>query len=156
MKRRTVAQAIFSLIGILILGLASQALAASQPALGAKGTWKADEGDLTGTWRATFVVEEYSPDGSIQRIGGSIAVVGMPGVTGGKVSGDIKPGTINFGILYDDAELATFSGTVARGAKLIGRYTRPDGPGGQWEGNWTHAQETSTPKPQTSPNPKAP
>lgn len=152
MKRSTAAQATFLVFSLFLIGLAAPVLAVSQPALGAKGTWKSEDGGLTGSWHATFVVEEYSPDGSIQRIGGSITIDGMPGVRGGKVSGDIKPGTINFGILYDDQELATFSGTVARGAKLIGRYTRPDGSGGVWEGNWTHAQgETSTPTPEPSP-----
>lgn len=150
--RTAMTRVLFLLIALGVVGVAQAVLAASPAALGAKGTWKSDDGELTGGWKATFVVEEYSPEGSIQRIGGTIVVDGMPGVTGGKVSGDIKPGTIKFGILYDDNELATFSGTVARGAKLIGTYTRPDGRGGQWEGNWTHAEgDASSPEPKPTP-----
>jgi len=152
MKRITAVQAALVLVSLLLIGLSAPVPAAPQPALGAKGTWKSDDGKLSGTWKATFVVEQFSPEGSIERIGGKITVDGMPGVTGGEVSGDVKPGTIKFGILYKDAELATFSGTMARDAKLIGTYTRPDGPGGLWEGKWTHAQdEARLPKPGPTP-----
>lgn len=91
----------------------------------AQGSWRTEDGELTGTWSAKFDVVGTE-------LGGVMAVTGLPGVSDGNISGTMGSGAIVFS-LYMGPERAAFNGTVD-GRNFTGTFTTPDDISGTWAG----------------------
>jgi hypothetical protein len=101
----------------------------------ASGTWSsASDGELSGSWEASFQVDERDASGQASLISGTAKVAGLPGVTGGNIAGSIGSGSIQFGVMYETREVAVFSGTV-KPEGFNGTFTTAAGRSGEWKGS---------------------
>jgi hypothetical protein len=113
--------AAFSLVAVLILPDSGNA----QTFLG-QGTWTSNDGQLTGTWQATF-------DAAGQDLSGDIKLTGLPDLFEGGVDGTWSPTAIDFGVMYRDTEAAVFDGAIT-GTSVKGTFTTTVAVAGQWQG----------------------
>jgi hypothetical protein len=117
-------------VGVLaLLGIVAPGTAGAQAQFAASGSWQSNNGqDKKGTWQVTGT-------GTNADLSGTFTATGPSDVTQGSVFGTTggDAGEIKFGILYQDAEEATFTGTIA-GGSMSGTYTTKAGDAGTWSG----------------------
>lgn len=116
----------------------------------AQGSWNSSDGQLSGTWKAGF-------DAVGSDLSGAFTIDGMLGFTRGNVSGTLHAGVMDFGVAYNEREVAVFDGVVT-GATVSGTFTMPDGVSGQWVGSVGTAAPTAPPTsgPPSTPPPATP
>jgi hypothetical protein len=118
-------------VGIAILLALCVAWNAAGPAyaapLAGTGTWQSQAFDAKGTWSVDLTRTQ-------DNIAGSVTLTGSPVTTGGSISGMIADGdTVTFGVLDNDVQVATFTGTLKDG-RVSGTYQTPIGDQGVWSG----------------------
>ncbi len=117
------------LLALLVMVMRAPVRAQQQP-FAASGVWTSSNSQSkTGTWQVTGT-------GTNSDLSGAFTATGPADVTQGSVFGTTNgdSGDIKFGILYNDTEDATFTGTVAGGA-MSGTYTTKAGDAGTWSGS---------------------
>jgi hypothetical protein len=102
----------------------------------AQGTWTADGGQLTGTWRATF-------DAAGRDAGGIVRVEGMPGVRMGNLRGFRNGTSMSFTLRSNGREAASFQGKLLSGHDLGGTFVTADGITGHWTGSYVRRREVA-------------
>lgn len=92
--------------------------------LTATGVWHSNDGLLNGIWEASFNVAGFD-------LGGTLNLIGMPGIAEGNISGTWDLNNIGFGIMFVDEELLTFDGGL-EGLQFVGNFES-----GSISGVWT-------------------
>jgi hypothetical protein len=120
--------------------IAVVALFAGKPVMGyeftASGSWALSDGQLTGTWQASF-------DVAAGQLGGFITVSGLPGISEGHIAGSMNSPAVAFSLSRGDRIPASWEGTVA-GSNLSGQFNTTDGASGSWQGTF-QASSPGTP-----------
>jgi hypothetical protein len=148
MGRYTFKAGIVALLTVACVLVFLPARSAQGQAFTGSGTWVTSDGSLTGTWQATF-------DVGGQQLSGDISLGNLPGLPEGKVDGTWSSTSIDFGVMYNAAEAATFDGTLT-GLAVAGTFTTTVGVGGQWQGQFTLLPDaTATSAEQATPPPDA-
>jgi hypothetical protein len=94
------------------------------------GSWGSSGGQGNGTWRLVATKSDTV-------LTGTLNATGMSDFTQGTVAGSLDSGgVIQFGVVYNDVEEATFVGTLVSSG-VSGTYTTKSGDSGTWSGSFT-------------------
>ena len=92
------------------------------------GRWASSGSQRNGSWRLVATKSDTL-------VTGTLNATGMSDFTQGSVAGSLgSSGDIQFGVVYNETEEATFVGKLA-GAAISGTYTTKSGDAGTWKGH---------------------
>ncbi len=119
-------------LAIAALVLPGQGRAQSLPP---SGVWRSNtSAEKSGTWQMAATRSENT-------FSGTLTTTGPIAFSQGNVFGTTSErGEIHFGVIYNDAEVGSFTGSLS-GATVTGSYTTNDGDSGVWSGTAGAPQE---------------
>lgn len=124
---------LIAFFGLLSLALApvapTVAAAADDYSITASGTWRSNDGLLSGPWTAHFNVAGFD-------LSGTLDIIGLPGVASANIAGSWDLDDIGFGVLFLDQEVATFDGGL-EGNEFVGNFEA-----GDIDGIWSGALDS--------------
>ncbi len=121
---------ILGMFALFALTLAPLAPAAAEDySITAQGTWRSNDGLLSGPWTAHLNVAGFD-------LSGTLDIIGLPGVAQANIAGSWDLDEIGFGVLFLGQEVATFDGGL-EGNEFVGNFQA-----GDIEGIWSGALDS--------------